>query len=110
MSAFGTVMQVTLEKHELGWRIRMDGNVTVSSAQELKEMLLEWLAARMRLELDLDSAEEIDVTILQLLWAASREAAHAGIEIAIHASPAVLAAVHESGFDQMSGLGIRSSR
>lgn len=90
--------------------IRMGGQVTISSAEELKALLLEWLAAGKRLELDLDAVEEIDVTIMQLLWTASREAAQTGLEIVSHASSAALDAAHISGFDQMPGFPIRSGQ
>jgi anti-anti-sigma regulatory factor len=97
-------MPVALERREANWLIRMDGPITLTSAGELKNMLLEWLAAGKDLELDLEAAEDVDITILQLLCAAMREAARTGVGIAIRASGAVAAAVRDSGFSQIPGF------
>jgi anti-sigma B factor antagonist len=97
-------MPVTLQRQEGSWLIRLEGQVTVTSAAELKERLLEWLAAGKNLELDLESAEEIDITILQLLWAAAREAARTGTKIVARASSAAATAARDSGFGQLPGF------
>ena len=97
-------MAVTLQRHESHCLIRLEGPVTVTSAAELKELLLEWLGSGKNLEFDLEQAEEIDITIQQLLWAAAREAARTGARIATHASGAAVAAVRDSGFAQLPGF------
>jgi anti-anti-sigma regulatory factor len=97
-------MPVTLQRQESTWLIRLEGRVTLTSAAELKEVLLEWLSAGKNLELDLEPAEEIDITIMQLLWAAGREAARTGVKILIHRSSAVAMAIRDAGFDQLPGF------
>ena len=67
-------------------------------------MLLGWLAGGKSLELDLENVEEIDITILQLVWAAAREAAARNVGLAVRASGAVMVAARAAGFDNMPGL------
>lgn len=97
-------MPVTVQRHESRWVISLEGQLSVTCAAELKILLLEWLAATKDLELDLERAEEIDITIMQLLWAAAREAAQTGRGIAGRASGAAITAVRETGFAGMPGF------
>jgi len=99
-------MPVTLERNESRYLIRLEGQITVNSAAELKGLLLEWLAAGKDLELDLERAEEIDITILQLIWAAAREAARTGAKIVGRASSVAASAACDSGFAHMPGFPI----
>ena len=50
-------MPVTIERHETHSLIRLEGEVTITSAAELKEALLAGLAAGTDLHLDLERAE-----------------------------------------------------
>lgn len=97
-------MKVALEQHEQNCLIRLEGQVTLASAVELKALLLEWLASGKSLELDLAGAEEIDITTLQLLNVAVRDAGRSGVGILVRASHAVEAAVRNAGFDQIPGF------
>jgi len=94
-------MPLSLQREESRWLIRLEGQVTLSSAGELKQLLLEWLAAQKDLELDLQGVEDMDIPILQLLWAAAREAGVAGMRIAARASAAAAAAAGDAGFTQL---------
>jgi anti-anti-sigma regulatory factor len=94
-------MPVALQRYESHCAIRLEGQITLSSAAELKELLLEWLAAGKDLQLDLEGVEEIDIAILQLLSVAAREAAGAGVKITGRASGAALVAARDSGFAQI---------
>jgi len=67
-------MPVTLDQGEGRCVIRLDGEINIGSAAELKELLLQALASGRELRIDLEHATELDVTALQLLWAAEREA------------------------------------
>ncbi len=82
----------------------MEGQVTLTSAGELKQLLLEWRAARKDLELDLQSVEEIDIPIMQLLWAATQEAGRLGVRVVAHWSESAAAAAREAGFAQVPGF------
>ena len=97
-------MSVTVQRHESRWVISLEGQISVTSAVELKTLLLECLAAGKDLELDLERAEELDVTIMQLFWAAAREATRTGAGIAGRASATAITAVREAGFAGMPGF------
>src|SRR5579862_6518725 len=57
-------MPVTRIQQEHHWSIRLEGELRLNCAAELKQLLLEGLAGGKDLELDLESAAEIDVVIL----------------------------------------------
>src|ERR1700758_2819957 len=97
-------MSITLEREESRWRIRLGGQINLTSAAELKDRLLEWLAAGKDADLELDGLEEIDVSALQLLWAAAREAGFTGAQLTGWASPAAAAAIEDSGFAGAPGF------
>jgi anti-anti-sigma regulatory factor len=97
-------MPLTLQREESRWLISMDGRITLTSAGELKQLLLEWLAAKKDLELDLRRSEEIDISIMQLLSAAAREAGRMGVRFAACASAAAAAAARDTGFDRILGF------
>ncbi|HTX38480.1 MAG TPA: STAS domain-containing protein [Bryobacteraceae bacterium] len=97
-------MPLTLERDESRWLIRMEGQVTLTSAGELKQLLLEWRAARKDLEFDLHLVEEIDIPIMQLLWAATQEARREGVRVVASGSEPAVAAAREAGFAQMPGF------
>lgn len=97
-------MAATLERHESHWLIRLEGQIGLASAAEFRALLLEWLAAGKDLELDLEDAEEIDITAMQLLWAAGREAARLGVGITTRPSGEVAAVLRDSGFEGMPGF------
>jgi anti-anti-sigma regulatory factor len=81
----------------------MDGEVTLASAEEVKGLLLQWLSSGKDLDLDLESANQIDIAILQLLWAATREAGQAGVAMKARLSAAAQEAVRDSGFTGIAG-------
>ena len=97
-------MPVTLERNDVSWVIRLEGLVTVNSASALKELLVEWFSSGKNLELDLERAEEIDLTTLQLLWAAARDGQSKGVRVVTRASAAAIAAARDTGFAQLPGF------
>ena len=84
--------------------IRLAGEFTLTSAAELKNLLLQGLASGNDLRLDLEQAEEIDITVMQLLWAAGREADRKGASLAIQMSDAAAMAARDAGFERFPGL------
>ena len=82
-------LPVTLEQQDSHSLLRLEGDLTVTSAAELRNALLESLALGKNLQLDLESAGAIDVTLIQLLWAAGRSAARAGLGFAVHGTSAL---------------------
>jgi anti-anti-sigma factor len=67
-------VSINLDQNEGECLIRLEGEVDISSAAELKKLLLEALASGRELRVDLERTTELDVTALQLLWAAERKA------------------------------------
>jgi hypothetical protein len=90
-------MLVTLQRQEASWVIKLEGRITVTSAAEVKDLLLEWVSSGKSLEFDLEQAEEIDITIMQLIWAAART----GGRVVAHMSPAAALMVRDAGFAQL---------
>jgi len=54
--------------------IRLDGVVDISAAAELKAALLRAIEVGDEIRVSVNEAAELDVTALQLIWAAAREA------------------------------------
>ena len=97
-------MPVTTERDETHLLIRIAGECTVTSAAELKALLLDGLASGGELRLDLDRAEAIDITVMQLLWAAGAEAERTGARIATRMPERAGSAAREAGFERFPGL------
>ena len=72
-------MPVSCDEGEALSLIHFEGDVSISSAAEFKLVLLRALARGKAIHIDLACVTEIDITALQLLWAAEREAKGAGI-------------------------------
>jgi hypothetical protein len=95
-------LTATIDRDETQWRVRLESDLTLASATELKSLLIEWQASGRDLQLDIESAE-IDITAMQLLWAAGREAARAGTAIVGRVSEAVDRAARDAGFERFPG-------
>ena len=81
--------------------IRLDGEINIGSAAELKKLLLQALASGRELRVDLEHATELDVTALQLLWAVEREAraSSRGFTLAGRVPAEISIAVVVAGFE-----------
>ena len=97
-------MPVTLERSEELSIIRFDGTVDIACAAELKSLLIQALASGKPVEVSLESATNLDVTALQLLWAAGREATASRIEFSLlNPVPAALtSALLHAGFEDLA--------
>jgi len=93
-----------METHEPGSLICLQEESTVASAAALKQRLLEGLAGGGDIRLDLEALEDVDVTLLQLLVAAAKDAARSGARITTRMSPAARAAACDAGFDSLPGV------
>lgn len=81
--------------------IRLEGEMDIAGAGELKTVLLDALRSRGEVCLSLERATGIDVTVAQLLWAAQRAARDSGVVLAI-AGPvpeAMRRTFREAGFE-----------
>jgi len=87
--------------------IRMEGDATINGSAGLKQKLLEGLAPGRELLLDLNGVQEVDITLLQLLWAMGRSLAAAGCPAVLQMSPAVAGAARLAGFASFPGWTIQ---
>ena len=103
----GDSVPVTLDQGEALCSIRLEGEVTIASAAELKKLLLQALASGSELRVELEGATELDITSLQLLWAAGREARRSGrgFTLAGKVPEEISAMANDAGFeDFLQGL------
>lgn len=98
----GWRVAVTIDQSEAHCLIRLDGEVGIACAAELKKVMLQALASGKDLQVDLQRATELDVTAMQLLWAAEREARKSGrrLFLAGQAPKEIIAAAGEAGFER----------
>jgi len=94
---------MTVVRREPDWVIRLDGELNPGCAVELRTLLLAWREAGKDLQLDCSGVSELDVTILQLLEAARREAQRGNLGFGGRASAAVAMAVRGAGFRDLDG-------
>jgi anti-anti-sigma regulatory factor len=84
--------------------LRIEGEVTIASAGEIKSLLLEALTSGKELRVKLDQATELDVTVMQLLYAAQRDASLSGIRFSVEGqlSECLSVAMVDAGFEKLS--------
>ena len=92
-------MPVTIEEQETQSLVRLEGECTLTSAAEIREGLLQALTPGRDLRVDLERVEDFDLTLLQLLWAAGREAEQRGVKMAVLAPERIRAVAGEVGFE-----------
>ena len=95
-------MPVTLDQSPSVCLLRFEGEINIAFAAELKKLLLEALASGRDLRVDMEHATELDVTALQLLWAARRQAKNSGTALGLARPIAeeILAAASDAGFEK----------
>jgi anti-anti-sigma regulatory factor len=93
---------VTLEESESLSLIRLEGAIDIGCAAELKSLLLQALKSGLEARVSQEGATDLDVTAVQLLWAAAREAKGAGVKYSLTgpASKEISAALGEAGLQQ----------
>jgi anti-anti-sigma regulatory factor len=102
-------MGVTLDKHESRAgqsealnQLRLEGDVGIGCAAEFKGLLEQALGSGCAVRILLEGATDLDVTAVQLLWAAGRKAKGSGVEYSIVsvAPEPILDALSEAGLQQ----------
>lgn len=63
--------------------LRLEGDFGIGGAAELKRKLVEALASEQGVELDMALAGDLDITAIQLIWAAAREAERLGTSLSV---------------------------
>ena len=93
-------MPVRFDRSATPGVIRLEGEIDIASARELKDALLEALGAKGEARISLGMATGMDVTAVQLLWAAEREAQASGMVLALDGPvpEAVGATLRQAGF------------
>jgi hypothetical protein len=97
------VHAMTVECTETQWILRLDGDQNLTSALKLKGLLIEGLASGKDLQVDLEQVQEIDITVLQLLFAAGREASRESRGFVSRVPETVLSAARDAGFESFPG-------
>jgi anti-anti-sigma regulatory factor len=93
---------IALKQRKESSAIRLDGLIDIASAAELKAILLDALKRGKAVRVALQTNVDLDVTAVQLLWAAEREARASGVGFAL-ASPVpepILSVLKEAGFEK----------
>jgi anti-anti-sigma regulatory factor len=96
-------VSATLDLNDALCRIRLEGAIDIGCAAELKTLLVQALHSGPRVRLAIDGATHLDVTAIQLLWAAEREASRSGAGIAFDAAPSgeIAAGMREAGLNPL---------
>ena len=74
-------MPIAFEPLETRCVVRLEGEIGVSDAGELKRLLVAVVASGRQLQLDLEHTDEIDVTCMQLLQAALLQTGRTGMTV-----------------------------
>lgn len=95
-------MGITVEQREGSTAICLAGVIDIASAAELKATLLIALERDVTMYVAFDPHADLDVTAVQLLWAAEREARGAGLGFALEGEvpEPVSAALKEAGIER----------
>jgi len=98
-------MAVTLDQSGEQCLVRLEGEINIASAAELKKLLLEALASGKALSVELEAATGLDVTGLQLLWAAEREARGSGVQFGLkgRVPEEIAATACDAGIEKLPG-------
>jgi anti-anti-sigma factor len=91
---------VVLTNDEAQCEVRLSGELGIAGSTELKAILVEAISSGKKIVVDLEQAADVDVTGVQLLWAAAREAKQKNLQLTFaRASDALRSAARDMGFD-----------
>lgn len=75
------IVGMTFERADEQSVIRLEGAIDIAQAAELKSLLLDAIKREKPIRLALEGVTHLDITGVQLLWAAEREARLAGLNM-----------------------------
>lgn len=75
------MVPITLDQRPDVSVVALDGDVDIQAASELKGILLAALLCRREVQVELAGLTTLDITILQLLWAAQQAADKSGTQV-----------------------------
>jgi anti-anti-sigma factor len=95
-------MPVTLDQGGALCTVQLEGEVNIACAEQLKTSLVEALGYGKEMRVDLERVTELDITALQLLWAAGHKAAGSGLGFALAGKvpESVLEVATDTGFEK----------
>ncbi len=96
-------MPFTCEEREHQCVIRLQGEIDVTCSAELKRCLVEAISQEKDLAVDLSGVADLDVTALQLLWAAMQAAEKVGRAFSFPNDPPenIKTSICDSGFEPL---------
>jgi anti-anti-sigma regulatory factor len=94
-------LPIALEVVETRCILRLEDDIDITCSGELKNMLIEALSSRKEVRVDLEGATDLDITIMQLLWAAALQARRSGASFAVLGvvPENIECAVRDAGFE-----------
>jgi len=94
-------LPITSHETETQYVICLEGDIDVTSSAEVKRLLINAISSRKEVLLEMAKATDLDITAVQLLWAAVREADKAKLPFAVAGQVAegIRRSVREIGFD-----------
>ncbi|MGD0734212.1 MAG: STAS domain-containing protein [Terracidiphilus sp.] len=95
-------MPLSLEQHEESSLLSLEGTIDIACAADLKQLLIQALSGAKAVRVSLQKVSDLDVTAVQLLWAAAREARTSGLEFALAGTvpESVLKTLASAGFHE----------
>ena len=95
-------MGITLKQRDESTVICLGGDIDISSAAELKKAFVDALKPGRAVLVSLDSNTDLDVTAIQLLWAAEQKAKASGVKLGLDGQvpEKVSAALKDEGFEE----------
>jgi len=99
-------MGIALEETDTGSLLRLDGAIDIASAAELKTLLVQALGPGRAVRVSIEAVTYMDVTAVQLFWAAERKARQAGTAFGVsdEVPGALSTALAEAGFSAFPTL------
>jgi anti-anti-sigma factor len=93
---------IALEQRDESSLVRLEGSIDIACAADLKALLVEALTSAKDVQVSLAGATYLDVTAVELLWAAAREARGKTVKFAFadEVPESVSGALLDAGFEK----------
>jgi len=94
-------LAIALDTHDAQCTLKLDGEIDINVSSELKRTLLEMIASGKTIQLDLAGVSDLDISAIQLLWAAFHDTAKKGVRLRVNGPvPKNLSrTLRDAGFD-----------
>ncbi len=96
-------MGITLKQSRKSSVIRLEGAIDIGAAAEFRKLLVEACGSGREVKVALGGATDLDVTAVQLIWAARRSAEAAGVALTLSGAvpQSVATALGDAGLEQV---------